>query len=305
MYRKTAETGLYMAEAEILLSGFPYLSVFCRKMLYSNSGHNIEAGCDAGYFQFISRYLKWIQWFLKLGKGFGIIMLRFEYAIFDLDGTLTESGPGIMKSVQYALHCYGIEEPDLEKLRSFVGPPLNISFREKYGADDETAAGMVVKFRERYNVTGVYENSPYPGIPKMLALCKRKGLRLAVASSKPEYLVIRVLEHFGMKDYFDVFIGSRPEMELSTEAAKDTKGYAVRMALEALADGRPVEEIRKKTAMVGDRLFDIKAAIDHGLYPVGVTFGYGSVEELSDAGALMLADSAESLGRFLTEEVQA
>ena len=138
MYRKAAETGLYMAEAENLLSGFPYLPVFFTKMLYSNS-----------------RYLIWIQWFLKLRKGFGIIMLRFEHVIFDLDGTLTESGPGITKSVQYALHCYGIEEPDLEKLRSFVGPPLNISFREKYGADDETAAGMVVKFRERYSVTGI------------------------------------------------------------------------------------------------------------------------------------------------------
>ena len=132
----------------------------------------------------------------------------YKAILFDLDGTLTESGEGITKSVQYALEKIGKPESDLEKLKVFVGPPLLDQFMKYADLDEETARKAVEYYRERYADTGIFENQVYPGVANMLNVLKNKGYRLAVASSKPEYFVKKVLDHFHLTDYVEVIVGS-------------------------------------------------------------------------------------------------
>ena len=225
--------------------------------------------------------------------------MAFQNILFDLDGTLTESGPGITRSVQYALHQMGIEEPDLQKLEPFVGPPLNLSFRERYGMNEEETGRAIHYFRESYDTKGIYENNVYPGVRELLQMLHEQGSRLAIASSKPEPMVHRVLEHFGIVGYFDVIVGSHVEEELDNKMGADNKLLMVKKALQGL--GLSVEPgHRKYYAMVGDRSFDMNGAKANHVTAVGVSYGYGSRRELEEAGADFIADTVEELGRILT-----
>lgn len=225
--------------------------------------------------------------------------MAFQNILFDLDGTLTESGPGITRSVQYALHQMGIEEPDLQKLEPFVGPPLNLSFRERYGMSEEETGRAIHYFRESYDTKGIYENNVYPGVRELLQQLHEQGRRLAIASSKPEPMVHRVLEHFGIAGYFDVIVGSHVEEELDNKMGADNKLLMVKKALQGL--GLSVEQGRRKSyAMVGDRSFDMNGAKANHVTAVGVSYGYGSRRELEEAGADFIADTVEELGRILT-----
>lgn len=244
--------------------------------------------------------------------------MAFQNILFDLDGTLTESGPGITRSVQYALHQMGIEEPDLQKLEPFVGPPLNLSFRERYGMNEEETGRAIHYFRESYDTKGIYENNVYPGVRELLQMFHEQGSRLAIASSKPEPMVHRVLEHFGIAGYFDVIVGSHVEEELDNKMGADNKLLMVKKALQGLGltgepeaaedpelvmTGRPEtlrQDRRKAYAMVGDRSFDMNGAKANHVTAVGVSYGYGSRRELEEAGADFIADTVEELGRILT-----
>lgn len=258
--------------------------------------------------------------------------MAFQNILFDLDGTLTESGPGITRSVQYALHQMGIEEPDLQKLEPFVGPPLNLSFRERYGMSEEETGRAIHYFRESYDTKGIYENNVYPGVRELLQQLHEQGSRLAIASSKPEPMVHRVLEHFGIAGYFDVIVGSHVEEELDNKMGADNKLLMVKKALQGLglsvepdcgAAGEPESAMteepgpvmagepepvmtealkrarRKSYAMVGDRSFDMNGAKANHVTAVGVSYGYGSRRELEEAGADFIADTVEKLGRIL------
>ena len=127
-------------------------------------------------------------------------MSRFTYCLFDLDGTLSASAPGITRCVQYALHCLGIEEPDLKSLETFVGPPLGDEFKRRYGFDDRTCAIAIDRYRERYRKAGIFECELYPGIQEMLQAQYEAGQKLAVASSKPEAFVKQIMEHYQQGD---------------------------------------------------------------------------------------------------------
>ena len=166
----------------------------------------------------------------------------YKAIMFDLDGTLTESGEGITKSVQYALEKIGRPEPDLEKLKVFVGPPLLDQFMKYADTDEETARQAVAFYRERYGVTGIYENSVYPGIPELLEELRRKGYLLAVASSKPENYVNQVLDYFHLSGYFDVIVGS--EMN----GNRTRKAQVIEETLERLK----LSGHRNQVLMVGD-----------------------------------------------------
>ncbi len=244
--------------------------------------------------------------------------MRFESVLFDLDGTLTESGPGITRSVQYALHRMGIEESDLEKLKPFVGPPLNLSFRERYGMNEEESAKAIHYFREVYDSKGVYENRLYPGVKELLAKLREAGIRLAIASSKPEPMVHKVLDHFGIAGDFDVIVGSRVEEELDNRMGADNKLLMVKKALQGLGIREDAEEEeavnpaekksacsdderKRRCAMVGDRSFDMKGAKANHVTAVGVTYGYGSRRELEEAGADFIAADTEELGKILLQ----
>lgn len=237
----------------------------------------------------------------------------YQYILFDLDGTLTDSAPGITACVQYALHKMGIEEPDLKKLEPFVGPPLLDSFHEFYGFDEEQGRKATVYYRERFSTRGIFENEVYPGIEKLLADLKASGKKLAVASSKPEVYVERILKHFGLWDYFDVVVGSgldgtrTKKEEVVEEALKcllpeglfqemmETKGREAK-------DGCPTQysgTIYNEIAMVGDRRFDVEGAREYHIVSVGVAYGYAAAGELEAAGAERIVETVEELSQVL------
>ena len=208
--------------------------------------------------------------------------------LFDLDGTLTDSGEGIMKSVQYAMEKIGKPEPNLEKLRVFVGPPLLKQFMEYADLDEETGRQAVAFYRERYTPVGVYENCLYPGIEEMLAGLKGRGYKLGIASSKPEHFVLIVLEYCKIKEYFDVIVGS--EMD----GTRTNKAEVLEEALRRFG----MEKHREQVILVGDREHDILGARKAGLDCVAVSWGYGSMEELTKAEPLKIVNSAEELLDF-------
>lgn len=226
----------------------------------------------------------------------------FQYLLFDLDGTLTDPKIGITKSVQYALQAQGIDEPDLDKLEPFIGPPLKDSFMEFYGMDEVHALQAVDKYRERFTVTGIFENELIPGIPQMLAHAKKAGARIAIASSKPTVLVERILVHFEIDQYFDVVVGS--ELDGSRSKKEEVVQEALNQLLplelhEASLTKEALLARKSQIAMIGDRKFDIEGAIAHTLTGVGVTFGYAQEGELERAGADFIADSVDELEEIL------
>jgi phosphoglycolate phosphatase len=210
----------------------------------------------------------------------------FDYILFDLDGTLTNPKEGITKSVQYALKAFGIDEPDLDKLEPFIGPPLMDSFKDFYGFNDEEAKKAVEKYRERFTDIGIFENEIYPGIKEMLAKLKNEGKKIAIASSKPTVLVERILEHFEIDEYFDVVVGSE------LDGRRSRKEEVVEEALRQLV---PNDKIGKSVAMVGDRKFDVEGALEFGLTSIGVSFGFAPEGELEKAGAEYIVDTVEEL----------
>lgn len=219
------------------------------------------------------------------------IWVKKEYLLFDLDGTLTDPKVGITTCVQYALKTFGIDEPDLDKLEPFIGPPLLDSFKEFYGFDDEKAQAAIEKYRERFRDKGIFENEIYRGVPEMLKKLKQRGLHLGVASSKPTVFVEKILEHFRIKDYFEVVVGSELD---------GTRSDKAEVVLEALRRFFPNGRVQKhKVFMIGDRKFDVIGAKNVGVESVAVSYGYGDMEELMQAHADYIVRSVEELKRFL------
>ena len=179
-----------------------------------------------------------------------------QYLLFDLDGTLTDPKVGITTCVQYALASFGIEEPDLDKLEPFIGPPLKDSFMEFYQMDDAQAQAAVDKYRERFRDTGIFENRIYQGVPEMLKTLSAKGMHLAVDSSKPTVFVERILEHFHIARYFEVVVGSELD---GTRVEKD---QVVEEALRQLFGGRTVE--KDKVYMIGEDRKSTRLNSSHG-----------------------------------------
>ena len=206
---------------------------------------------------------------------------------FDLDGTLTDSAPGIIHSVQYALKKYGIEAEEND-LRSFIGPPLVHSFQERFGFDHDKALEAVTYYREYFTAGGMFENSVYPGVEEMLQKLKEDGLMLAVATSKPELFSKQILEHFALTRYFD-FIGGA-----AMDESRATKVEVLSYALQEL------QVDPAKAVMIGDRENDIEAASLLGTESIGVLYGYGSQEELANAGAKVFADTPMDICRILS-----
>lgn len=216
----------------------------------------------------------------------------FQYALFDLDGTLTDPKEGITKCVQFALAQQGIREADLNKLTPFIGPPLVDSFMEYYGLSREQALLATEDYRKRFSPIGIFENKVYPGIPQMLEKLKAAGMKLAVASSKPEAFVERILEHFSLRSYFDVVVGS------NMDGTRVDKEEVVEEALRRLGEN----VCHENCAMVGDRKFDVAGAKEHGLTAVAVAYGYALKGELQAAQPDFIARTVRELEAFLLGE---
>ena len=211
-----------------------------------------------------------------------------EYILMDLDGTITDSREGITKCFQYALHYFGVDVDDLSTLEKYIGPPLEQSFREGFGFGKEQAELAVEKYRERYVPKGMYENYVYFGMEEALQRLKESGKVLIVATSKPEYMAVSILKHFGLDGYFDDICGADPKIN------RNKKEEVIRYVLEKheLTDLSDV-------LMVGDRKYDVEGARACGLQCMGVAYGFGSREELEQAGAAYIAGTVKEMTQLL------
>ena len=218
----------------------------------------------------------------------------YRYILFDIDGTIFDTGEGITKSVAYALGCHGIPVDNPESLRCFVGPPLSEMFAEKYGIGDDRFPDMLRAFRERYQTKGIYELAPYPGADRMLEALRRSGCRLLIATSKPEPMARKILEDFHLIQYFDEVCGSTLD-ERRTGKQEVIEELCRRIHLP--------EEEKGLCVMVGDRKYDARGAAACGISAfIGVSYGYAEPGELEGEAPVFIADSTEALARYLLRQ---
>ena len=208
--------------------------------------------------------------------------------LFDLDGTLTDSGEGIIHCAQQTLEYFGLPIPSKHALRVIVGPPLRDSFL-RFGIPENKLDEAVEIYRKHYVHHGKYENFPYPGIETLLQRLKEDGHHLYVATSKPEAMSIDILEYFGLAKYFDIICGA------ASDHSRNTKAKVIDHLLHQL------QPINSTLIMVGDTIYDIEGAHELNLPAIGVTWGYGVVEDMMNAGAEGIASSMDELYLLLTQ----
>lgn len=201
--------------------------------------------------------------------------------LFDLDGTLTDSAEGIINCCYLAFEYFGIPLPDREAMRVFVGPPLHETF-VKFGIPEDQADKAVEVFRSRYLTIGKFENAPYPGIAELLETLKSHGHKLYIATSKPESLALEITKKFGLYQYFDLICGAT--MDRSRVNKDDVIAYLLQQAGSA-----------DNMIMVGDTHFDVEGAAAHGIPTIGVSWGYGEVQDMINAGAIAIANDTKEL----------
>lgn len=218
--------------------------------------------------------------------------MNYTVVLFDLDGTLTDPGEGITNSVMYSLKKKGIEVPDRSTLYRFIGPPLHESYENYFSFSHEQAMEAVGYYREYYAEKGIFENGVYEGIRSMLATLKEKGVLCLVATSKPEKYARQIVEHYELADYFYYVAGA------CMDGSRTDKAEVIAYALEQI----PGDTDQSRVLMVGDRLHDIVGAKKNRIDSVGVLFGYGSEQELKEAGADYLAANTEELTAIIVGE---
>lgn len=210
--------------------------------------------------------------------------MKFKSVIFDFDGTICKTGEGIIKSAKYALEAFGYDVPeDDSELEFFIGPPLLVTFQERFGADPQTALELVKKYRERYTNQGVYESELYEDIRGLLEALKNDGIKIGIASSKPQKYIETLLEKFGVIKYFDAICG------VSFTADCETKASIITRCLAEL--NTPPDS----AIMVGDKNYDIAGAKANNLLSVGVLWGYGNKFEFIEAGADFIAEKPQDI----------
>lgn len=215
-------------------------------------------------------------------------MARFHTVFFDLDGTMADSKPGILKCIRRALDKKGISYTE-SQLDIMVGPPFRVSMREILGVTDAAVIeDMIRLYRADYEVEGWRDCSVYPGIEELLARLSENGVRLAVATSKPLRFTVMMLDEMGLSKYFD-FVGGA-----ESDSSRDSKIEVIRYVMQNLGMTSP-----EGTLMVGDRLYDIDGARQAGMKSAGALWGYGTAEELKAHGADYLFATPQELGDFV------
>lgn len=221
----------------------------------------------------------------------------YEILLVDLDGTLTDSSEGITKSIAYALEKMGVECKDRNELKKYIGPPLTVSFRDYFDGEDINKA--VRLYRERYSETGWKENRVYEGVPEMLAALKASGRKIFMATSKPEHFAKQIAEYFDFAKYFDVICGA------TTDLVRYNKQQVVEYALEVAGvelgrDGKVSDP--SQVLMIGDRHHDVEGAGVFGIKTLGVTYGFGTSEELLGCGAVAAVDTPEEVVKWIEKQ---
>jgi phosphoglycolate phosphatase len=216
-------------------------------------------------------------------------MDKYKVILFDLDGTLSDPKVGITKSVQYALQKLDVIEPDLDKLEGFIGPPLQVSFAEQYGFDEEKTQNAIHFYRERFKEAGMFENELYSGIPLLLKTLQEHTFKLVVATSKPTVFADQILKHFNIDHYFELVVGR------NLDGTRTSKTEIIQYILDKYKEQHLDDFI-----MIGDRKNDIIGANNTGIDSIGVTFGYGSFEEeLSHSNPTYIVNSVDQLKELL------
>ena len=215
-------------------------------------------------------------------------MKKYDYIFFDLDGTLSDSAPGIVNSVIYALNSMGIEITDKEQLKKFVGPPLSESFPMYYGLTPDQTENAIKFFRKYFEEKGILENAMYQGTDILLKKLKDAGKIPVVATSKPEPFAKIILNRYGIDHYFSYIAGS------TIDETRTKKDEVIAYALEACK----IDD-KSKVVMVGDRSHDVIGAKKNGIDCIGVLYGYGDRKELEGAGAICIAKDLEALTEIL------
>ncbi len=215
----------------------------------------------------------------------------YKNILFDLDGTLTDPKVGITKCVAHALEYFGIKVEDTDSLCDFIGPPLATMFAKRYGFDDSQCTKAIEVYRERFSTVGKFENTVYPYTERILKLLKDGGVRLFVATSKPEKFAVQILEHFGLDSYFERIRG------IGMDEEKIEKDVVIQRVMTEYSL-KP-----ENTLMVGDRCFDIIGAHKNKISCVGVLFGYGDKDELQEHGADIIIDTNEDLFNFFRSNI--
>lgn len=215
-------------------------------------------------------------------------MVKYDYILFDLDGTLTDPALGITNSVIYALKKLGAPVESRDNYYRFIGPPLIDSFVNFCGFDEDKAREALKFYREYFTEKGIFENAVYDGIAALLRALNENGLSPVLATSKPEVFARQILEHFSLSEYF-AFIGGA-----DLEETRATKDAVIGYVLENICNPPP-----ERCLMVGDRKYDVCGASAHGIETIGVSYGYGTEDELRAAGALAVVRDVAMLRRLL------
>ena len=215
-----------------------------------------------------------------------------DLCLFDLDGTIIDPKEGITKSLKYALDHFGIQIASLDELEKFIGPPLRDVFSKHFNFSPDETERAVEKYREYFSETGIYKNTVYPGIIQLLKQLKHNKAVLAIATSKPTVFAEKIAGHFGFSNYFDIIAGSE------LDGTRSRKSEVINYVLNVLDPKRT-----KSSVMIGDRKYDIIGAKEAGIDSIGITWGYGPPEELSDAHATRMAGSPVELGHILLGKV--
>lgn len=215
-------------------------------------------------------------------------MHKYKIILFDLDGTISDPKIGITKSVQYALQKMNIYEPDIDKLECFIGPPLQVSFAEYYDFDEREIQKAIDFYRERFKEKGMFENDLYSQIPLLLKSLYEQKFILAVATSKPTIFAEQILQYFNISQFFDLVVGS------NLDGTRSSKTEIIQYILNKYHNHKLNEFI-----MIGDRKHDIIGAINTGIDSIGVTFGYGSLEELRHCKPTYIVNNIDQLKEIL------
>ncbi len=216
-------------------------------------------------------------------------MKSYSIILFDLDGTLTDSSQGIINSIIYALEKYDINDYDMTLLRKFLGPPLHESFEKFMGFDKEKSLQAVKLYREYFSLKGLLENEVYGGIIDLLQKLKENGKTLIVATSKPQPFTDKIMEHFDLAKYFDFIAGS------NMDTTRSKKAEVIEYALSECS----IKD-KSKVVMIGDRAEDMVGAQSVGIDSIGVEYGYGTFDELKNAGATYIVKTVDELKNLLS-----
>lgn len=217
-------------------------------------------------------------------------MKDYSIILFDLDGTISDSGGGIISCIKYALKNFGIDENDSVVLRGFVGPPMHRRLMDLYGFTKEETDRVVAKYREKYEIEGVYDNVLYPGIEKMLKNLKAAGKTVCVATSKPEETAVAVLKNFEIYHYFDYVVGAQKH------GPRQNKDQVIE---ELFKRASITDNMLSQVVMVGDTNYDIEGANKMKVDSIGVNYGYGNKEDMLSSGAVTVVETVKELEELL------